>query len=86
MRHHISNTAEFGDYTRGERIINRHSLTEMQNILAEIQTGQFARQWMEESESGGQWMTSKRKTESQLELENAGRTVRELIAKSKINE
>ena len=52
MRYSISNTAEYGDYTRGERIITEETRAEMKKILAEIKSGQFAREWIDESKSG----------------------------------
>src|SRR5881628_3076807 len=52
MRYSISNTAEFGDYTRGPRIINEHTRKEMKRILKEIQSGQFAREWILENKAG----------------------------------
>jgi ketol-acid reductoisomerase len=52
MRYSISDTAEYGDLTRGPRIINEATKTEMRKILTEIQSGQFADEWIAESESG----------------------------------
>src|ERR1700726_4898079 len=52
MRYSISNTAEFGDYTRGPRIITEETREEMRKILKEIQTGQFAREWILENKAG----------------------------------
>jgi|TARA_B100001971_G_C18226614_1_gene560923 ketol-acid reductoisomerase len=53
MRYSISNTAEYGDLTRGPRVVNEQTKAEMKKILEEIQSGQFAREWMEENASGG---------------------------------
>lgn len=52
MRYSISNTAEFGDYTRGPRIITAETKKEMKKILREIQTGQFAKEWILENKAG----------------------------------
>ena len=52
MRYSISNTAEFGDYTRGPRIVNEQTRAEMKKILHEIQSGQFAREWILENKAG----------------------------------
>src|SRR3954449_2424279 len=52
MRYSISNTAEFGDLTRGPRVVNAQTKAEMKKILAEIQSGKFADEWIDESESG----------------------------------
>ena len=54
MRYSVSDTAEYGDYTRGPRIVNEQTRAEMKKILAEIQSGEFARQWIEENKSGPQ--------------------------------
>ncbi|MDH3692135.1 MAG: ketol-acid reductoisomerase, partial [Gammaproteobacteria bacterium] len=54
MRYSISNTAEYGDMTRGPRIVNEQTRAEMKKILAEIQSGEFAREWMNENAQGGQ--------------------------------
>src|SRR6201999_1940667 len=53
MRYSISDTAEYGDYTRGPRIVDEHVRAEMKKILSEIQSGDFARQWIEENKEGG---------------------------------
>jgi ketol-acid reductoisomerase len=52
MRHSISNTAEYGDLTRGPRVVNAATRTEMQRLLADIQSGRFADEWMAECEAG----------------------------------
>ena len=54
MHKYISDTAKYGDLTRGPRVINARTRNEMRKILKEIQTGKFARQWIRESETGGQ--------------------------------
>ena len=52
MRYSISDTAEYGDVTRGPRIVNARTKAEMKKILKEIQSGKFAKEWVAESESG----------------------------------
>ena len=52
MRYSISETAEYGDYTRGPRVVNKDTKAEMQTILEEIQTGEFAREWIVENQAG----------------------------------
>ena len=47
MRYSVSDTAEYGDYTRGPRIVNEQTRAEMKKILAEIQSGEFAKQWID---------------------------------------
>src|SRR5204863_772873 len=49
IRDSVSDTAEYGDYTRGPRVVNQQTRAEMKKILAEIQSGEFARQWIEEN-------------------------------------
>jgi ketol-acid reductoisomerase len=52
MRYSISDTAEYGDYTRGPRVVNDETREEMRRILDEIQSGQFAKEWIEEADGG----------------------------------
>ena len=52
MRYSISNTAEYGDYTRGPRIVTDETKAEMKKILKEIQSGDFAREWIAENRAG----------------------------------
>ena len=79
MRDHISNTAEFGDYTRGPRIVDEHVRQTMQQILAEIQSGQFAREWIAEAQSGGKNFEAFRKQHRQQPAELAGQKVQEIL-------
>ena len=53
MRYSVSDTAEYGDYTRGPRVITQQTREDMKKILAEVQSGQFAKEWMDENKSGG---------------------------------
>jgi len=52
MHRRVSDTAEYGDYTRGKRIINKQTREEMKKILKEIQSGQFAKEWISENKKG----------------------------------
>ena len=52
MRYSVSDTAEYGDYTRGPRIVNDQTRAEMKKILSEIQSGEFAREWIDENKTG----------------------------------
>ena len=54
MRYSISNTAEYGDMTRGKRVISDESRAAMKKILEEIQSGDFAREWIAENSAGGE--------------------------------
>src|SRR5262249_20167869 len=51
MRFSVSDTAEYGDYTRGPRVVNEQTRAEMRKILSEVQSGEFARQWIEENKT-----------------------------------
>lgn len=79
MRYSISNTAEYGDYTRGPRIINEQTRQEMRKILKEIQTGQFAREWILENKSGRPAFGATRRLERQHPVEEVGKRLRSLM-------
>ncbi len=79
MRHSISNTAEYGDYTRGPRIITEETRAEMKRILEEIQTGRFAREWILENRAGAPSFKSMRRRDRQLLIEQVGRRMRHLM-------
>ncbi|HMO12856.1 MAG TPA: ketol-acid reductoisomerase [Pirellulaceae bacterium] len=78
MRDHISNTAEYGDYTRGPRLINAAVLQTMRDILTEIQSGQFAAEWLEENRSGCKRFHETRASERQLAIEQVGQRITQL--------
>ena len=80
MRYSVSNTAEYGDYTRGPRIINAATRAEMKKILAEVQSGEFAKQWIAEHKSGGAKFMETRNKEQQLGIEKVGRQLREMMS------
>lgn len=87
MRYSISNTAEYGDLTRGPRVVNKESKAEMKRILKEIQSGEFAREFVEECNSGKISMNAKRRLASEHEIERVGEQLRGMmswIGKSKI--
>jgi len=79
MRYSISNTAEFGDYTRGPRIINDATKAEMKKILREIQTGQFAREWILENKAGAPAFKASRRLERKHPIEQVGQRLRSLM-------
>jgi len=81
MRYSISDTAEYGDYTTGKKIINEESRKAMRQVLAEIQDGTFASRWISENKSGGRarLITTRRK-ESEHLLERTGRELRKMMA------
>ncbi|MBT8194558.1 MAG: ketol-acid reductoisomerase [Acidimicrobiia bacterium] len=79
MRYSISDTAEYGDYTRGPRIITDDTREEMRRALAEIQSGQFAREWLAESASGGADFLATRRRELDHPIEKVGAELRALM-------
>ena len=79
MRYSISNTAEYGDYTRGPRIITEQTKAEMKKILKEIQSGQFAKEWMAENETGGKRFPEMRAQAAKHPIEEVGGKLREMM-------
>lgn len=79
MRYSISNTAEYGDLTRGPRLITDRTREEMRKILMEIQSGQFAREWMEESRTGGENFNRLRTVAQQHPIEEVGNRLRSMM-------
>ncbi len=79
MRYSVSNTAEYGDYTRGPRIITDETRAEMKRILREIQTGQFAREWILENKAGAPAFKAMRRRDRNLLVEQVGRRLRRLM-------
>jgi ketol-acid reductoisomerase len=80
MRYSVSNTAEYGDYTRGSRIINDDTRAEMKKILEEIQNGQFAREWILENRAGAPAFKASRRRNRSLQIEDVGRRLRSLMS------
>src|SRR5438876_3236989 len=79
MRYSISDTAEYGDYTRGPRIITDEVREEMVQILAEIQSGSFAREWIRESREGSKRFQALRKSENEHLVERVGAKLRAMM-------
>ncbi|MFB2838320.1 ketol-acid reductoisomerase [Floridanema evergladense] len=80
MRDSISNTAEYGDLTRGPRIVTDETRAEMQKILQEIQTGQFAREFVLENQSGKPGFTAMRRREAEHDIEEVGKDLRAMFS------
>jgi ketol-acid reductoisomerase len=80
MRNSISDTAEYGDYTRGPRIIDAGVKERMRGVLDEIQTGSFAREWIQENQAGAPQFTALRRINAQHPIETVGREVRGMIS------
>jgi ketol-acid reductoisomerase len=76
MRYSISNTAEYGDYTRGRRVVDDHVREQMQAILREIQSGDFAREWIAENRAGQEHFRSMREQQEHTQVEDVGRELR----------
>jgi len=83
MRYSISDTAEYGDYTRGPRVINEAVRAEMKKVLQEIQSGQFAREWIEETQSGGAQFLRMREKAKTHPIEETGAKLRKMMAWAK---
>ncbi len=79
MRYSISNTAEYGDLTRGSRLITGETRAEMKKILAEIQSGEFAKEWMDENRSGGANFKKLRTDARQHPIEDVGQKLRSMM-------
>ncbi len=79
MRYSVSNTAEYGDYTRGPRVIDDEARLRMKTILAEIQSGSFARDWMLENEVGQTSFKAMRRRAAEHPIEEVGERLRAMM-------
>jgi len=79
MRYSISDTAEFGDYSRGNRIITDETRKEMKKILSEVQDGVFAKEWILENQANRPSFTAIRKREQNLQIEKVGEELRKMM-------
>ena len=86
MRYSISNTAEYGDYTRGPRIVTEETKKEMKRILDDIQSGRFARDWVQECQAGQPSFKATRRRAAEHPIEEVGEKLRAMpwIAKNKL--
>jgi len=80
MRRRVSDTAEYGDYTRGPRIINEATRKEMKKILSEVQSGAFAKEWMEENRKGRPLYNALRKKSDEHLIEKVGEQLRKMMS------
>jgi ketol-acid reductoisomerase len=80
MRYSISDTAEYGDYSRGPRVINENVRAEMKKILREIQSGAFAREWILENQAGRPVFDKLREEGRRHPIEEVGRRLREMMS------
>lgn len=79
MRYSISNTAEYGDYMAGPRVINEETRKEMKKILAEIQNGEFAKKWILENQANRPVFNAIAKREKELPIEKVGAELRKMM-------
>ena len=80
MRYSVSDTAEYGDYTRGPRIINDDVKAEMRKILDEIQSGEFASEWIAENQAGGARFQALRRRNAEHPIEEVGKEMRSMMS------
>ncbi|HEX3243235.1 MAG TPA: ketol-acid reductoisomerase [Solirubrobacterales bacterium] len=80
MRYSISNTAEYGDMTRGKRVIGEESRTAMKKVLEEIQSGAFAREWIAENRAGGESLSRMREEGAKHPIEGVGKDLRDTMS------
>ena len=81
MRYSISDTAEYGDYRTGRRIITEETRKEMKQILREIQDGTFASEWIQENRAGGRAkFLATRQMEAESQLEEVGKELRGMMS------
>src|SRR4051794_36112231 len=76
MRYSISNTAEYGDYTRGKRVVTDETRANMKQILDEIQSGDFAREWIAENRAGQENFKRLREEQARTQVESTGKELR----------
>jgi ketol-acid reductoisomerase len=76
MRHSISDTAEYGDYIAGPRIVTDETRAAMRKLLAEIQDGTFAKNWLKENATGREWFEQQRRDEAKHSIEQTGEPLR----------
>src|ERR1700709_655332 len=79
MRYSISNTAEYGDMTRGKRVIGEEYRAAMKEILGEIQSGEFAREWIAENRAGGENLSRMREEGKDHQVEKVGKDLRDMM-------
>jgi ketol-acid reductoisomerase len=80
MRYSVSDTAEYGDYSIGDRLITQAVKDEMKKVLSEVQDGSFAKKWLKENADGRPVFAARRKAETELFVEKVGRELREKMS------
>ena len=79
MRYSVSDTAEHGDYTGGPQVIGRPAREAMKQILAAVRDGSYAREWIEEVETGGHWFEAQRIDHRERPVEVTGTKLRAMM-------
>jgi len=79
MRYSVSDTAEYGDYVAGPRIVDEHTRQVMRELLSDIRDGSFAREWIEENNSGQPHFKRTRAAETHQRIEDVGRSLRRMM-------
>ena len=79
MRKRVSDTAEYGDVTRGSRVISKDVRKEMKTILKEVQSGAFAKEWIDENKAGRPRFNELRKRDDSHQIEIIGKKLREMM-------
>ena len=79
MRYSVSDTAEYGDYASGSRVVGNASKEAMKGVLADIQNGKFAKQWIAEHEGGRKNFQQTRAGEAELKIEKVGAQLRKMM-------
>jgi ketol-acid reductoisomerase len=80
MRYSVSDTAEYGDYTRGPRVVSDETKREMKKILGEIQSGQFAREWVLENQANRAGFLAMRRRDAEHSIEEVGKRLRSMMS------
>ena len=80
MRYSVSDTAEYGDYTRGPRVVSDQTKAEMKRILEEIQSGQFAREWVLENQANRAGFLTMRRRDAEHSIEEVGQRLRKMMS------
>jgi ketol-acid reductoisomerase len=79
MRYSVSDTAEYGDYVSGPRVVDDRTKDTMKKVLAEIQSGSFAKRWIDENQTGRRWFEEERKRETEHPIEKVGEQLRAMM-------
>jgi ketol-acid reductoisomerase len=80
MRHAISDTAEYGDLTRGKRVVDDSVRIRMKELLDDIRSGEFAREWVLENRAGTPVLDAERRLQAQHPIEEVGARLREMMS------